>query len=344
MISILDILVKIIKFIITKFNSLVKKIIHSIFKQLLASCKLLKRELMLMINLFCLVILVFNFFDMTTDYLKFKYYYKLKFDDENRKCVLPPITLCTDEGVVFDKGKFLIHLSLSVQYENYRNILYFNHNFNSSVWKSIINENCNMFENFNIYKYEKYIWYENQEPAVIKWTINYCLNKYFFEYKRKILLESNIEEMNSLIIMHTELFQYTLKIDENLENIKPIINKPIISTILPKFNEDNDFGICYKFFSNNYKYFFRSHDYLNIKINEEYIKRFIVEKSFKYEHLRIHSENRFNWFILSDGTQRKHLTIKLTKVPFDLKLNAKQTIIQRTSIFSDAFCQNNSMY
>ena len=111
-----------------------------------------------------------------------------------------------------------------------------------------------------------------------------------------------------------------------------------------KFNEDNDFGICYTFISNNTEYIFKHHDYLDIKINEKFVKRFIVEKAFTYQRLSMHSETRFNWFIFSDKTQRKQLTIQLKKVPFDLKLNAKQTIMKQDSIFSNRICQKDSMY
>ena len=139
--------------------------------------------------------------------------------------------MCTDKEVMFDKEKFLIYFSSSSQYENYKNIFYTNDYFNSSVWESVIYYNCGIHHELFNSNHDIYFWYESKEPAHIKWTINYCLNKYFFGYLEKIQQESNTEEMNSLIIKHEDLLEYSLFIHENLKNNYSIIN---VSNILQK--------------------------------------------------------------------------------------------------------------
>ena len=107
-----DIFFKNIKLIIKIFMRYFKKL-YNVFNG---------HYLMIMVNLICLFILIFNLIDMTMDYLKFKYYYKLNFDDKNQEFILPQISLCTDEEVMFDKEKFLIYFSIENEYENYKNI------------------------------------------------------------------------------------------------------------------------------------------------------------------------------------------------------------------------------
>ena len=65
----------------------------------------LKKQIVLILNAICLLFLFYNAIDMTFDYLRFEFSYKLIVDDNKEGFDLPEISVCTENNVLFAKIK-----------------------------------------------------------------------------------------------------------------------------------------------------------------------------------------------------------------------------------------------
>ena len=67
----------------------------------------LKKQIVLLLNAICLLFLFYNAIDMTFDYLKFEFTYKLIVDDNKEGFDLPEISVCSENNVLFAKTKVI---------------------------------------------------------------------------------------------------------------------------------------------------------------------------------------------------------------------------------------------
>ena len=66
-----------------------------------------KKRLLNILNAICLLFLFYNAIDMTFDYLRFEFSYKLIVDDNKEGFDLPEISVCTENNVLFAKNKVI---------------------------------------------------------------------------------------------------------------------------------------------------------------------------------------------------------------------------------------------
>src|ERR1700761_8102777 len=79
----------------------------------------LRFKLLLLLKIICFIILCYECLEITVDFLHYPYVYK--FSVETSKGLdIPPITICTERDVFFDKTRFEKHFNLSDDYESYK--------------------------------------------------------------------------------------------------------------------------------------------------------------------------------------------------------------------------------
>ena len=67
--------------------------------------KLNTKLLLLFVQTICLIILLRSGFELTSDYLEYRFEYKLIVSDNNNGYDLPSISVCTETQVMFDTKK-----------------------------------------------------------------------------------------------------------------------------------------------------------------------------------------------------------------------------------------------
>ena len=102
----------IIKYIIISLCKLVEKIYYFLFSNV-------KSKYLLILKTFCFIILCYECLEVTTDFLHYPYVYK--FDIKPSEGLdLPPITICTERDVFFDKTRIVRHFNIRREYESYK--------------------------------------------------------------------------------------------------------------------------------------------------------------------------------------------------------------------------------
>ena len=191
----------------------------------------ISKYLLLIIQLICLFLLIYNGIDLTSDYLSFDYDYKLEVMDNDVDYNLPPISVCTENNVFFDKQKVLNYFDIRKEYSVYVKVILEEYEI---IIKSIDNQikisknqlriSKEMLTKANFYD-EKFNYLEYQTDVIIG-TIeklntdkiiptlekNYNLSQYFVEFNRNIFDKLNFYEMMALLIRAEELFECSMKI------------------------------------------------------------------------------------------------------------------------------------
>ena len=185
----------------------------------------IKKIFLKILNISCILLLIYNALDMTLNYLKFPYKYKMLIQYE-KGIYLPPISLCTASHVMFDKNKVNQYFNVEdlwLRYESDAQNHYDHQTKNTRYFKD--------FCKFS--RFDRYFAVPPKTKDSWKWRMNYCLSLFHKQYKKYIERETNFHEMNSLTIDGKDLFDFSLNTNERNE-----------------FNFDsNDFG----FFTDNIK-------------------------------------------------------------------------------------------
>ena len=348
----------ILSFIFLKNNLVIflkksRKLLKIIYVNLKILFNIIRVKFLLVIQLLCFCLLVYNGFDMTNDYLSFEYVYKLKVLDNDFRYDLPPISVCTESNVLFDKQKTLNYFQRSEEYsrfetnikqtyeelkaeidekietiENMTNIMGFIMNRylireyeakNLAGFKSIV-EYYKSEEKKNLDIIEKKIEYYDtlkDKKNKIKSDQNLLLNKYF-EWKEKIIFyELNFYEQISLVIEGKELFGSSNKYEEFLTDYYYDISNTI---------KVKDFGICYKISVKNQK---NKHS-INIYIDNSKLRNFIInainitDKRF----VNLYSNNLFFLYYLTDDPNDiefndKYRAPMSDKIGFNIDMNVE---------------------
>src|ERR1700744_2447475 len=100
------------KYIIISLCIFVKKIYDFINANL-------KTKYLLVLKIFCFIILCYEGFEITEDFLHYPYVYTFGVEP-SQGLDLPPITICTERDVFFDKTRIVRHFNLSREYESYK--------------------------------------------------------------------------------------------------------------------------------------------------------------------------------------------------------------------------------
>ena len=158
----------------------------------------IKKQIWTILNIICIIVLMFNAIDMAFDYLRYNYSYKLIVDDNNNKGFdLPMIGLCTENKVIFSKTKVIKHFEIeNLWQKHYESII--------NVYKKGGKRICRG----SIFQYSTLTGIIDS----VQWKINYCLNKFFIYYNKLLFDEMSFDEMNSMTFNGNELFECSAKI------------------------------------------------------------------------------------------------------------------------------------
>ena len=220
---------------------------------------------------------------MTFDFLKFSYNYDLNVIDVENGFDLPSITLCTESNVFFIKNKVIKYFNLKTEFDFYVKKV-------DEIYdlKFII---CNN-DTLNV----KSFWEEYIPRKISCRMINrekfYYNNKFFKKFEKMIFDELSFEQMQSLTITANELFKCSANIHFVNQSFHSIDNCFDYFDIKQSIYANNDFGICFSIFSQNYSIFIKEKD--NIKITVNYVQASdlmangVLMKSYELEnHIRL---------------------------------------------------------
>ena len=296
--------------------------------------KQFKKLIVLILNSICLLVLCYKAFDMTFDYLRFEFTFKLIVDDNKKGFDLPDISVCTENTILFSKNKVIQYFDVENDWQTYRREVKKLYEPNE---KKVVKEICiKGLQDYDV----KII---NQGDSS-KWRINFCSNKYFIQYKRMLFNEISFYEMNSMTFNANELFDCSprIRFESNVTYIDNCFDR---FRVLKSIYVNEDFGICYTFFGLNRQIFMRDH--INIIINFEIQKDFmIVNRSIDKFTIHMNSLRYFIWYVMvSDRhSTNRETAIELNKVGFDARISFEMTSIELLSTPYMDYCVKNGNY
>ena len=274
--------------------------------------KLRKENLIKLTNLICLIFLIYNAVDMTIDFLQFDYEYNLIVDFNKNGIDLTPINVCTESNTLLNRRKVINNFDIDLMYNKYESDakVYLFPPSNLPRKFPNIHRDCDLMRNKLVRQ-----WREMEVQGNLKWYFNLCLNRFYQHYERFIFAELNFDELNALTFESNELFGFSAKLHSRnkttIEANKSIDNFSDKYSVKKSIKANKEFGICYTFFDNNHdnkEIFFEIEDFINISLNFQKQKQFIVDnnkeitKDFlgKYDkhYLELYSNNYFRLFIL----------------------------------------------
>ena len=300
-----------------------------------------KKLILFILNAICFLVLLYNAIDMTFDYLRFNYSYKLIVDDNKEGFDLPEISVCTENNILFAKTKVIQNFKIDKEWQTYRLEV---KQFYEKIGSGEIEEKC-------INELENYYLEDNQLAESLKWRIKFCSDKFFILYKRIIFDKMSFYEMNSMTVNTNELFDCSTNIGFKHQFIDP--NVTYIDNCFDRFSTlksiyvNKDFGVCYTFFSDNNKIILKDNDQINIKIKFETQKDFmIVDRSIDYMNIYMNSLRYFVWYVMvSDRhSSNRETAIELNKVGFDARISFEMTSIELLSTPYMDYCVINGNY
>ena len=306
-----------------------------------------KNQLMKILNFICLLFLFYNAIDMTFDYLRFNYSYKLIVDDNKEGFDLPEINVCTENNILFAKTKVIQYFGVENDWNFYQieakkhYIAYEDKTLRSDL---DIEETC--IEELRDYQASFMSIYDSW-----KWRLNSCLNIFLKKYKNFIFNEMNFYELNSLTYETNDLFECSAKIENKFE----VWNHTNLFNCFDRFEStksiyvNKDFGICYKFFRNKEfkNILLKDNDHINITVKFSKQKDFmIVNRTIDYYNGVMNSLRYFVWYVMVSDRHSsiRETAIELNKVGFDARISFEMTSIELLSTPYMAYCVNNGKY
>src|SRR5882672_1048243 len=102
-------------FILTCFMKLCNIIKHIVLKIITLIKHYFKAYFKLLVKLICLSVLFYGGIEVTKDYFSYPYVYRLSVKPSER-LDLPPITICTERDVLFEKTRIIDYFNISEKY------------------------------------------------------------------------------------------------------------------------------------------------------------------------------------------------------------------------------------
>ena len=303
----------------------------------------LKKQLLKLLNIVCLLFLLSNGINITSDYLEYNYSYKLIVDDNKEGYDWKDISVCTENNVLFDKSEVILYFGLENQWTEY-NIM-----VNNYYHGNLNNENLLNFCIFEL-KRSKRSWQDIGDDN-IKWKMNLCLTKFFEIYKNLVFEELSFYEMNGLTVEPKELFDCSALL--HLKNNTFTSNKIYLENCFEKFQisksiyVNNHFGICYNFFKKNYNILMKDNDQINITLKFEKQKDFlIIGRTIDNFNEYMHSLRYFVWFVwVRDRySSDRESSLQFSRVGFDAKIGLQMTSNQLLSYPYMEYCVDNGKF
>ena len=219
------------------------------------------KHLLIIIQIICLCLLVYNGFDLTSDYLLFDYVFKLEVLDTQTGYDFPGISVCTENNVLFDKNKVLGYFDLSEEYSQMKNNLWIKYTEDFNTFKDrILNKGI-----------------QQKKYHFLITEMNYKLSKLLIPYEKMIFVELYFYEMISLRVKAEELFDCSAKLHIRNQSIfSKVTEIDSCIGIREKLYFNEEYGICYTLFTKTMSTSFMMNDYIEIRIKSSTLRHFMI--------------------------------------------------------------------
>jgi len=247
-------------------------------------------KLFIKVFLKCLFILLlfYGAIEVTKEYFSYPYVYTL-FVKPSTRLDLPPITVCTERGVIFVKTKIFNYLNLSREYEEYKQ----NVSFKS---KQYLNDCLDSKKSKDGYRYGT--WACDEE---MKNFNNYYMNTFYEKFELVLLSNFTFRQLyDNFTVKSSELIHCSAKLhskDKTNNNSNNSSDSQVITdcsqsyAVLETIYGNKDFGICFTYFYTNHNnYYLIDDDFIKFDINYE-----TQQNIFKNEHVDLKFKRMFDF-------------------------------------------------
>ena len=268
---------KFVYIFITCLNS-IKLILRLSFKIFLLTYKFTKQvifgiKVKLLVKVLCLSVLFYGEIEVTKEYFSYPYVYRLSVKPSER-LDLPPITICTERDIIFDKQRINNYFNISNEYESYKLIAFY-------LTTNSIN-NCNQNKRQLNWLFCQYV--ENIR--------NYYLNKFYEKYNIKLKSNFSFNELyNNFTTKSSELIHCSAKLhlkDKTNNNSNNSSDSQVITdcsqsyAVLETIYRNKDFGICFTYFyTNSDNQYLIGDDFIEFDINYETQQKYLINGYFE---------------------------------------------------------------
>jgi len=249
----------------------------------------------------CLSVLFYGGIEVTKEYFSYPYVYRLSVKPSER-LDLPPITVCTERNVFFDKSRINRYFNVSLE-SNKQQV---NNEMNKvlkaceAIWKST---DCIQLNDFVIY--------------------NYFMNQFYWEYQNKLLTNYTFSELyDKFTIKSNELIKCSAKLhskDKTNSNNNNSSDSQVMTdcsqsyAVLETIYGNKDFGICFTYFyTNTDNQYLIDDDFVQFDINYETQQKFLINGYYdgKYslnDELKLYSSEYFRFYIFTKPLNPSHM-------------------------------------
>ena len=219
----------------------------------------IKRKILLIfVKLLCFQMLFYSAVLMTEDYLSFPFKYKLIVSDNSNGFELPPIRICTEKQMFFDKNKIYKYFNLSEVYKDYERYI-----------SQKLRDHDYLEYNQTVEIIDKRFMRE----LFIERLKNYFMSQ-MYTYIKPNISSLKFNEMSDLLIKSNQLFNISTECHSCGQNKVNEQNFDVLQSIYR-----NQFGMCFTFTQNNKKYM-KKDEHVNLNIAFEAQNNFAFDAIF----------------------------------------------------------------
>ena len=305
--SLIVLLINLIKFIYEYIVKSISILINFICKSL----RKIKKLFASIIQISCILLLLYNGYELTTDYLKFEYIYNLRSLENENFFKFPIVRICTDRGTLFDINKIKRYFDLSER------------------------------------QYSEYVSWANRTSGYIMdedWMKSFRNILYFNFYRDYTSILFNELETFNLIyytIHHDQFLNCSGKFHDNISMPMNYSCNVFMKTII------QDEKICYQLFDHNYSIMFDSNDFIRLIIDNFALDYFalnsvVVDNRGLEEKLKFTDPYLGTYFPFQIIAFNKYTntSVRTDKLNFWYKNNFKMSIIDLPDLTRKSFSNN----
>ena len=221
----------VLRVILNCYNKIVS-VVNYLFLKILNSNK--RKIILIFVKLLCFQMLFYSAVLITEDYLSFPFKYKLIVSDITNGFELPPIRICTERQMFFDKNKINQYFNLSEQYQDFQQYV------------------SQQFQGKNFGKFNKVVdWFDNriERQLFIDRIKNYYLSQFYKTFIKPKISRLKFNELIDLLIKSNQLINISKECHSCGQNKVNEQNFDVFQSIY-----GNQFGMCFTITQNNKEY------------------------------------------------------------------------------------------
>jgi len=254
-----------------------------------------KSYVKLMIKLLFFSVLFYNVIEVTKEYFSYPYVYRLSVKPSER-LDLPPITVCTERHMFFDKSRINRYFNVSLE-SNKQQV----NNEISKYLKMCTNTKMEFIDCIQITDFVIY---------------NYVINQFYWEYQNKLLTTYTFSELyNRFTIKSNELIKCLAKLHSKHNNSSDSHVMTDCSqsyAVLETIYGNKDFGICFTYFyTNTDNQYLIDDDFVQFDINYETQQKFLINGYYDREYagydLKLYFDDYFRFYIFMKPLNPSHM-------------------------------------